>query len=299
MKPIYTAGYAGHTPQELKQVAELLGAVVFDIRLSPRSRVHGWNFDELLALFKDGDYLPVQTLGNLNYLGGPIRICDAANGLHQVNMQSLTRPVILLCGCQNYESCHRSHVAQLLHDRGIKTSEITWPDANTDKSTRMLTLWNPWAALVAIGAKGVETRHWATDYRGPLAIHAAKTKEHMANLHPAMVEALKEDGYSFDPVLGWTKGCPFEDSYEELPFGAVVCVVDLVDCIATEKLMRDGKISTYEAHFGNYAAGRFGFVLENPRRLKKPLPYRGSQKWGRVDLTDVEFTEAAKQGVIR
>lgn len=37
-----------------------------------------------------------------------------------------------------------------------------------------LSLTQPWATLVAIGAKRIETRIWATSYRGPLAIHAAK-----------------------------------------------------------------------------------------------------------------------------
>lgn len=41
---------------------------------------------------------------------------------------------------------------------------------------RALTLWQPWASLVAVGAKTIETRGWSTDYRGPLLIHAAKRK---------------------------------------------------------------------------------------------------------------------------
>ncbi len=40
---------------------------------------------------------------------------------------------------------------------------------------KALSLHQPWASLIAIGAKRVETRHWTTSYRGPLAIHAAAT----------------------------------------------------------------------------------------------------------------------------
>ena len=39
---------------------------------------------------------------------------------------------------------------------------------------KALTLTQPWASLVAIGAKRIETRSWSTPYRGLLAIHAAK-----------------------------------------------------------------------------------------------------------------------------
>ncbi len=39
---------------------------------------------------------------------------------------------------------------------------------------RTLTLTQPWATLVALGAKTIETRSWQTSYRGPLAIHAGQ-----------------------------------------------------------------------------------------------------------------------------
>ena len=39
---------------------------------------------------------------------------------------------------------------------------------------KALTLTPPWATLVALGHKRVETRSWRTQSRGPLAIHAAK-----------------------------------------------------------------------------------------------------------------------------
>src|SRR5579859_5567435 len=40
---------------------------------------------------------------------------------------------------------------------------------------KAISLWEPWASLVARGVKRHETRHWSTDYRGPIAICAAKT----------------------------------------------------------------------------------------------------------------------------
>ena len=39
---------------------------------------------------------------------------------------------------------------------------------------KALSLWQPWASLVALRVKTIETRSWSTSYRGPLAIHAAK-----------------------------------------------------------------------------------------------------------------------------
>lgn len=41
---------------------------------------------------------------------------------------------------------------------------------------KALSLWQPWATLIANGAKQIETRSWSTSYRGPILIHAAKRK---------------------------------------------------------------------------------------------------------------------------
>lgn len=38
---------------------------------------------------------------------------------------------------------------------------------------KTFSLMQPWAMLVALGAKRLETRSWQTHYRGPLAIHAS------------------------------------------------------------------------------------------------------------------------------
>lgn len=49
---------------------------------------------------------------------------------------------------------------------------------------KALTLHQPWASLVALGVKTVETRGWATSYRGPLAIHAGTHRPLRMNLPP-------------------------------------------------------------------------------------------------------------------
>lgn len=47
---------------------------------------------------------------------------------------------------------------------------------------RALTLHQPWATLVAIGAKRIETRSWHTAYRGLVAIHAGRHRPPMQHL---------------------------------------------------------------------------------------------------------------------
>lgn len=56
---------------------------------------------------------------------------------------------------------------------GYEVEELTPP--TKAGAIKALTLYQPWATLVAIGAKRIETRSWWTAYRGLLAIHASKT----------------------------------------------------------------------------------------------------------------------------
>jgi activating signal cointegrator 1 len=134
-----------------------------------------------------------------------------------------------------------------------------------------LTLTQPWATLVAIGAKAIETRSWSTTYRGPVAIHAAKAMPDYA------VEACHEE--PFRSVLGAAGYRLITD----LPRGAVVAVSYLADCWRTEALaertIRDLALNVvagqYERAFGNYDAGRFGFLLERRAQLHTPVACRG------------------------
>ncbi len=62
---------------------------------------------------------------------------------------------------------------------------------------KAITLWQPWASLIAIGAKKIETRSWATKYRGPLAIHAAiKAVEKPLYIDQRFIRLLQNAGYN-------------------------------------------------------------------------------------------------------
>jgi len=121
---------------------------------------------------------------------------------------------------------------------------------------RALTLTQPWASAVAVGIKRVETRSWATAYRGPLAIHAAKT----------MPKAAKEF-YQEQWSLGRRLPSP-------LPLSAVVAVAELVGIETTEDAAPF--LSRTELEFGNYGPLRFAWFLENVEALETPVPARGA-----------------------
>lgn len=94
---------------------------------------------------------------------------------------------------------------------------------------RALTLHQPWASLVALGVKRIETRGWSTKYRGRILIHAAQNKRAMwdaiglGNGHAALIGALSER-------LGG--GLPGDWENEgRLPLGVVVASAVLADVL--------------------------------------------------------------------
>lgn len=130
---------------------------------------------------------------------------------------------------------------------------------------RGLTLWQPWASLVALGplAKPHETRSYRTRYRGPLVIHAAKTK------HKRLQTATLEANGALSPI---GLGLP-----NPLPFGVIVAVAELTGCRPM-----GGPAGAVPAHdldraFGDWSPGRFAWRLENVVALAEPIEAKGYQ----------------------
>lgn len=121
-----------------------------------------------------------------------------------------------------------------------------------------LTLTQPWASLVALGKKHVETRSWSTNYRGPLAIHAAK--------------GWTEDDRIYAAGLARRGVLPRAD----LPRGCVIGLARLVDVVPTMIAFGLPQWSEDEAEFGDFSDGRFAWVLDDVVELVKPQPARGS-----------------------
>jgi len=108
---------------------------------------------------------------------------------------------------------------------------------------KALTVCQPYAELIARGEKLIENRTWATDYRGPLAIHAGKSR---AWMDP-------------DDVV----------KYPDMVFGAVVAIAKLRGCCRIEDLQLDLRGS-------EHANGPWCWVFEYVNRVD-PVACRGAQ----------------------
>lgn len=135
---------------------------------------------------------------------------------------------------------------------------------------KALTLTQPWATLVAIGAKRIETRSWPTRYRGPVAIHAAKGLSSIGG-HSGLINLCLEQ--PFARVLAMAgKGLLVPG--HDLPLGEVLATAQLIDCIPTYRVAAN--VSDQEEAFGDFSPGRWAWMLADIRQLPTPVPARGS-----------------------
>lgn len=159
-----------------------------------------------------------------------------------------------------------------------------------------LSLYNPHAQLVRIGAKKWETRPTRIHYRGAIAIQATATMpaDFAACLHdPVFIGALLPNGMRLDQL-----DIPQANTIARatLVFSAIVAVVEITDCISTRAWLDqfEGNPEMREEFaFGNYGLGRFAWKMENLRRLPTPVPCPGAQ--GQWNVPDSVAREVMKQ----
>ena len=124
-----------------------------------------------------------------------------------------------------------------------KTAGMQDPADTTMHALRALSVKQPWASMIAGLCPGVEktieTRTWATDYRGPLLI----------------VSSLKPD----QPTLHWPRG--------EYPAGKALCIANLIACRAMT--WRDAAAARCDLYYKAMA-----WVLTDIKQIE-PFPVRG------------------------
>lgn len=126
---------------------------------------------------------------------------------------------------------------------------------------KAISLLQPWATLVVMGIKTIETRSWGTKYRGALLIHASQGKAGSIFAGDQPFKRYIHDFY-------------------KLPFGAIIGKVIITDVVRIGKLeMPDelmNRLTMEEKAFGDYSEGRFAWMLEDHIQFSSPIPARGT-----------------------
>ena len=140
---------------------------------------------------------------------------------------------------------------------------------------KSLTLTEPWAELIAIGAKKLETRSWPTEYRGPLAIHSSLKfpvqAEELCDEEP-FYTTLTENGFQKHLLSGRKTRNAWK-----FPTGHVVAVVWLEDVYRLPPVIFHEQLPLEpELSFGNFAPGRFVWSLPMMYRPLAPIKATGA-----------------------
>lgn len=118
-------------------------------------------------------------------------------------------------------------------------------------------LHEPWASLVAKGAKRVETRHWPTPQTilgRRVGVHACATMEHRDLVRAA----------PFSRYFG---------GEGELRYGYILCTVVIERCVLmTERNIEKVREEQPEEYaFGLWEPGRYAWILRELEPLAKPV----------------------------
>jgi hypothetical protein len=144
---------------------------------------------------------------------------------------------------------------------------------------KAVTLIQPVATLVVLGACRLEVRAWRTSHRGRVAVYASRA-------FPREAREL----CSREPVRSALRAGLGHDDWRLLPLGALLGTVELIQCA------RAADIEPRPLGAGpdteEFRPGEWAWVLDNPEPLPEPIPYRG--RLGIFDVPDELFQQQAE-----
>lgn len=142
----------------------------------------------------------------------------------------------------------------------------------SERAMPCLTVVQPWATLIAIGAKRAETRNWLREEMAGrrVAIHAAarwtpSQAAFSAGAAP-VARALEAAGYARGPGGGF-----------RLPLGSVVGTARISGFAEYSALAPQDWRRVAAAAMGDQDHGRFAWLLEDAERLPTPVPASGQR----------------------
>jgi len=139
---------------------------------------------------------------------------------------------------------------------------LTDMPAGKPDAMRALSIRQPYAWAIAIGAKPVENRTWGTAYRGLIAIHASKTRPDRSDVENYL-------------ILDAVEACGFEIDEAASGQGVIVAVAGLSGCHLSPDF--GGTCGATRPLCSPWAVrDQYHWLLENVRPLAEPVPCRGA-----------------------
>ena len=121
---------------------------------------------------------------------------------------------------------------------------------------KVISIQEPYATLIALGHKKIETRSWKTSYRGDILIHASLSKTFLKSIKNKEVLNIIKD--------------------IDLNYGMIICKAKLIDCIEmTKDYLEKIKSNPKEKQLGIYEEGRYAWLLDEIELLETKIPIKG------------------------
>ena len=121
---------------------------------------------------------------------------------------------------------------------------------------KVLSLTEPYATLIKLGKKKIETRSFKTNYRGELYIHASSTK-------------IPKEWKNNKELMRLVDG-------NDLNFGYIILKCNLVDCVyMDEEFLDEIHKDKLELICGDYRLGRYAWILDDIELLDNPIFAKG------------------------
>ncbi len=114
---------------------------------------------------------------------------------------------------------------------------------------KCLSICQPFANLIIKGKKTIELRKWNTKFRGEFLVHA--------------------------PQKIRLNDCKRLKVKSELTVGAIIGKVELIDVKEYENASQIKKDSKKHLALNDGDYNRYGFILQNPKQLRVPIPCNG------------------------
>jgi len=134
---------------------------------------------------------------------------------------------------------------------------------------KCLSIRQPWAWLVCVGAKTIENRSWATTYRGVIAIHAGG--------YTKAVDELVSGGATKSAVK---RGL--------FSFGAIIGIVEIYNVLPICDSMRHDP----------WAEGPYCLMLQNAGLFSDPIPHKGRVNLSELPAEVSEMVEARRKNCL-
>ena len=121
---------------------------------------------------------------------------------------------------------------------------------------KVLSVKEPFASLISLGIKRIETRSWKTNYRGEIYIHASLTKSKIEDKRKEKLFKLLPQDYEFKE-------------------GNIICKCNLKDYIYMDENFIKNVQKDYKEYLcGHYEIGRYAWVLDDVKIIDS-IPAKG------------------------